>query len=624
MKKYALLALLLLAAGPTRAALPANILDHLSSPDLGKRYKADMALRALVSEAGRPGADAAQRAALEKDLLDLAADDRQPETTRIAALVQMPYFGTAAAVPVLAGLLEDSRPAIREYARRGLRNNPDPGASEPLRRALEKASDPTWELGLMQALRHRGDTDSVPLLTARLASSNDAVAGLAAEALGEFGPETSVSALADFAGSCAPRLRATAQSALIRAAQRAGDAATIAGLWPAAAGAGLSAEIFGTLLALGDAKAAAAILADVLQHPEAVGAVQIVYAAVLSARPALEAPVLADLPALPERARLAAHAALAARRETKNEADLLALAAALDGPLRETAVNLLGSCGTAKSLDFLAAEAQSKNPQLAAAAASSLGRLHIDGLDARLLEQAAGAPGDEQTKALQLLAVRNPAGTEKLLIELAGPASPPALRDAALAAMEKVGGLESCRALIRWVAETPAGGAAKPYQAACRRLSPRVNLSNTLWAETFAPAYDAATPDKRADLLVLVPGLAGMQSGRTPAQSLAAQALVEWIKTGHGDREALLGQLLAIRDFDVGPYLIEAAAVPELDPATRLKIFQAATRLLYPNVNAKPPQKARYAAQLLQAAPPGEIKTLVETSVKEAQIPRNR
>jgi HEAT repeat protein len=193
MKKYALLALLLLAAGPTRAALPANILDHLSSPDLGKRYKADMALRALVSEACRPGADAAQRAALEKDLLDLAADDRQPETTRIAALVQMPYFGTAAAVPVLAGLLEDSRPAIREYARRGLRNNPDPGASEPLRRALEKASDPTWELGLMQALRHRGDTDSVPLLTARLASSNDAVAGLAAEALGEFGPETSVS-----------------------------------------------------------------------------------------------------------------------------------------------------------------------------------------------------------------------------------------------------------------------------------------------------------------------------------------------------------------------------------------------------------------------------------------------
>jgi len=56
-----------------RAAVPVDVLTDLASPDLARRYSAQMSLRNLVFEAGKPGASAEGAAAMEKELLDLAA-----------------------------------------------------------------------------------------------------------------------------------------------------------------------------------------------------------------------------------------------------------------------------------------------------------------------------------------------------------------------------------------------------------------------------------------------------------------------------------------------------------------------------------------------------------------------
>lgn len=609
MKNFLLAFILFQAAA--FAALPPELTADLASPDLAKRFAADMELRRLVSAAGKPGADPAARAALEKELLALAADAKQPELVRLAALVQMPYFGTAAAVPVLAGLLGDPLPAIREQARCGLQNNPDPAANAPLRDALSKASDPVWELGVMQALVHRGDEASLPLLAERLDSKDPRIAALAAQGLGLFGDDGSLGQLIKAAGQADPGLKPAMQSAAIRCAARLKSpesARALLALWPDAANAAIRSDIFAALLARGDEAAAGEILAAVMAKPETPGAAAILHAAVISDRAPLSAAVVAALPKLPPRERLAVHSAFAGRGETRHEDDLLALAAELGGPERTTAVTYLASCGTEKSLPFLAKEAQ--GGPTAAAAALAVNRLKVEGLDQRLLDSAGKGSGEEQLEAIRLLALRNPAGTEATLLQLAEPASPQGPRDAAVAALQTVGGYDAALQLIRWVAEVPAA-AVKPYQGAFRRLAPRISAADALWKEGFAPAYMAAAPDKQTALLVLVPGI------YSPGTALA---IVEWIKAGRPDRGALIGQLLAWRNFDVSQALLQTAMLPDLDEATRTKLFQAATRLLYPNVNAKPPQKMQYAKDLLAAAPEGPIRTMVETSIEESKV----
>lgn len=609
MKNF-LIALILLPAAAF-ASLPPELTADLASPDLTKRFAADMELRRLVFAAGKNGADPAARAALEKELLALAADAKQPELVRLAALVQMPYFGTADAVPVLAALLGDPLPAIREQARCGLQNNPDPAANAPLRDALSKASDPVWELGLMQALVHRGDEASLPLLAERLDSKDPRIAALAAQGLGLFGDDGSLGQLIKAAGQADPRLKPARQSAAIRCAARLKSpesARALLALWPDAANAAIRSDIFAALLARGDEAAAGEILAAVMAKPETPGAAAILHAAVISDRAPLSAAVVAALPKLPPRERLAVHSAFAGRGETRHEDDLLALAAELGGPERTTAVTYLASCGTEKSLPFLAKEAQ--GGPTAAAAALAVNRLKVEGLDQRLLDSAGKGSGEEQLEAIRLLALRNPAGTEATLLQLAEPASPQGPRDAAVAALQTVGGYDAALQLIRWVAEVPAA-AVKPYQGAFRRLAPRISAADALWKEGFAPAYMAAAPDKQTALLVLVPGI------YSPGTALA---IVEWIKAGRPDRGALIGQLLAWRNFDVSQALLQTAMLPDLDEATRTKLFQAATRLLYPNVNAKPPQKMQYAKDLLAAAPEGPIRTMVETSIEESKV----
>jgi len=612
--KHLFTTLFLATALAAQAAIPADVLENLASSDLTKRFEAETKLRQLAYAAGKPGTDPATAAALEKDLLTLVSDTAAPEPSRLSALEQLPFLASASSVPGLGALLSDPTPLIREGARCALQNNPDPAASAPLLKALEKADQPAWTLGLMNSLATRADASAIPAFASRLTSPNPAIASLAAQSLGSLGGAKSLKALNSFLPKCPPAILPAAQGALVRCATKQADGdKVISALWPKAVNASIRCEIFNALASLGDGSQAAPLVTELLAKQDTPGTTEILHLAVLSGNAKLKDPVLAALPTLNEDARLAVHAALAQKSDTSREDDLLALAAALDGNKKTIAIELLGSCGTEKSVDFLVAEAMKKSAQTLPSTSLAINRLKVSGLDQRNLEQAVAPTGPVAAQAMMLLSFRNPEGTENVLLKLAAPDAPTDSKASALSALETVGGFESGTRLIQWIAMTPAGKDPKPYIAVFRRIAPRLNAPSALWKSAFLPAFESAPVENRNALLLTIPGLRCPESGAT---------LVEWIRSDSAMRQDAIDQLLGWSSFDAGNTLLDAAVLPNLNAAEREEFFQAATKLFSPNFNAPPYLKTAFAKRVLAAAPEGPIRDSIAQSMTDANIPK--
>jgi len=622
--------LLLATALAAHAAIPADVLENLASPDLTKRFEAQTKLRKLAFEAGNPKTDQATATALENDLLALASNTSAPEASRLSALEQLPFLASASSVPGLAALLSDPTPIIREGARSALQNNPAPAASTPLLEALEKSDQTAWTLGLMDSLATRADAAAIPAFAARLTSPTPAIASLAAESLGSLGGKESLKALNNFLPTCPPALLPVAQSALVRCAlpltkEPAGlwgrlVAATekflgtptasesIAALWPKASNAAIRCEIFNALASLGDGSLAVPLVAELLAKQDTPGASEILRLAVLSGNTQLKVPVLAALPTLHEDARLAVHAALAESSDTTHEENLLALAAALDGNKKATAILLLGYCGTENSLDFLVAEAGKKSPVTLPSAATALNRLKVPGLDQRLLEQVKTNPSPE---SISLLAYRNPEGTEALLIKLAAPDATADLRAKSLSVLETMGAFDSAAQLLAWIGAAPQGADPKPYIAAFRRIAPRLSAEAALWESAFLPAFSAASPENRNALLNTIPALRCQKTGAT---------LVEWIRTDANLRPIAVDELSSWSNFAAGDSILAAASSPDLDEPSREKLYKAAIKLFTPRDFTPKPLVKDYAKKVLAAAPEGPIREAVQQAITTANL----
>jgi hypothetical protein len=442
-----------------------------------------------------------------------------------------------------------------------------------------------------------------------LTSPEKAIASLAAKSLGSLGGKEALVALNKFLPNCPPAILPVAQSALVRCASKEADGdKALSALWPKAVNDSIRCEIFNALATAGDGSQAAPLVTEVIAKQDTPATNEILHLAVLSGNAKLKDPVLAALPTLNEDARLAVHAALAQKSDTSREDDLLALAAALDGNKKTIAIELLGPCGTEKSVDFLVAEAMKKSPQTLPAASLAINRLKIPELEKRIFEQSKGAPSP---KDITLLAFRNPDGTEALLLKLASPKSGAEQRQAALSPLENIGQFETASQLLRWIGETPKGSDPKPYIAAFRKIAPRLSAEAALWKSGFLPAFQAASPENREMLIYTIPALRCRES---------AETLVEWIRSDPKLRSSAIDQFSSWSDFSVGDSILAAALVPDLDEPSREKLFKAATRLLFPTVKAKSKDKKVFANKVLAAAPEGPIRDAVQKAITEANI----
>jgi hypothetical protein len=95
---------------------------------------------------------------------------------------------------------------------------------------------------------------------------------------------------------------------------------------------------------------------------------------------------------------------------------------------------------------------------------------------------------------------------------------------------------------------------------------------------------------------------------------------VEWIRNDPKLRSSAIDEFASWSDFSVGNSILIAASVPDLDDPSREKLFKAATRLLFPTVKAKSPEKKAFAKKVLAAAPEGPIRDAVQKAIAEANI----
>jgi hypothetical protein len=118
--------------------------------------------------------------------------------------------------------------------------------------------------------------------------------------------------------------------------------------------------------------------------------------------------------------------------------------------------------------------------------------------------------------------------------------------------------------------------------------------------------------ENRNALLYTIPALRCPQSGAT---------LVEWVRSGTDLRSIAVDQLVSWSGFAAGDSLLAAAQISDLDDPSREKLFKAAAKLLYPNIQASARDKKEYTAKVLAAAPEGPIRESVQQAITAANLP---
>ncbi|HPU07772.1 MAG TPA: HEAT repeat domain-containing protein [Thermogutta sp.] len=157
--------------------------------------------------------DAAGRRELENKLLELLKSDVS-RAAKDFICRKLRVIGTAASVPVLAGMLTD--PENAHMARYALERMECPEAAQALRDALPKVNG-ALKIGVIGSLGARQDAASVPALAALMTDSNPGVARAAVLALGNI--RTAEAAQALTAASVAPEVRPAVADAMLACAE---------------------------------------------------------------------------------------------------------------------------------------------------------------------------------------------------------------------------------------------------------------------------------------------------------------------------------------------------------------------------------------------------------------------
>lgn len=147
------------------------------------------------------------------------------------ACQQLGEIGTAEAVPVLAGLLND--PKLSAFARSGLEGIPDPSAAAALREAAGKIQGPLLA-GVINSLGTLRDPKAVEVLAKLASSPASGVVGEALLALGNISTRESTQVLREALATAPEATRGEAAAACLLAADRqrsAGDLSQAATLY---------------------------------------------------------------------------------------------------------------------------------------------------------------------------------------------------------------------------------------------------------------------------------------------------------------------------------------------------------------------------------------------------------
>ena len=365
----------------------------------------------------------ASREVLSQGLARVAADPQATADGRALACRKLSLAGTDNAVPALAKLIDD--PAQGNWARYALARLPGKAADEALVEALKRTRGADrLAVAALTGARHL--PAALPAL-AELASSGEAAAVVAAEAMGSIGGKEAAHALSALQGGIKGPTRAAVDRALLACADRARTEGSVKAAQEIYARL-LSAEtaehvraaaFYGINLSAGakgvDAAVAALKGTDVERARAGARLVRdLPDKAVVTA--AAEA-----LPAMPEQNRIIAIGALAGRGDRAAQEGVLAVLSGSGVEVSLAALQALETLGDGRAVKAVMAVAASDGAdrELRKAAGITLGAMNGPGVDKELVGQMRAADVKAQAATIKVLGARQARGALKELLAAA-------------------------------------------------------------------------------------------------------------------------------------------------------------------------------------------------------------
>jgi HEAT repeat protein len=511
---------------------------------------------------------------------------------------QLSLMGSEASVPVLSGMLADSKTA--DMGRYALERIPGPGVDRALREALAKSTGKT-RIGIINTLGQRGDAASVAALRAPALGSQPAEAAAALFALAKIADPAAIEVLAAAQGKTG-EVRASAAEAYLQAANRLAEHGSAAAALPiyrklyAAGEQGtVRAAALRGLAAAGGAQAVP-VLMEALRGDDA--GLQAVAIGALAQSAASQ--LMAEIPRLNEAGQVRALGVLAERGDSSALPSFTAGLKSTSKAVRIAALDGIGRMGDASAVPAVAGLAASGDGFEQTAARASLVRIHGKDADRAVSDTILTAETKVKLELIRAAGERGTATAAPALLKMARDADDE-VRRASLRALRDTGSANEISGLVELVAKPVQPGdrtdTVRSLAAVLRRSDPS-RISDVLAA--FAVARDMET---RTSLMQVMG-----QSGNAKVLPI--------LRTGLQDQDAELKRaaILALTDWPDGvpiPDLIKTARTAS-NPAHQVLALRGALRLVgLPGTRGTPGENVQVLAEAMSLAKQVEEKRAV-------------
>ena len=521
---------------------------------------------------------------------------------------QLSLMGSEASVPVLSGMLLDSKTA--DMGRYALERIPGPAVDRALREALGKTTGKT-RIGIINTLGQRGDAASVAALRplamgAPALGSQQEESAAALFALAKIADPAAIDVLAEAQGKTTGPLRASAAEAWLQAANRLTEHGSAAAALPIYRKL-YAADDQGTVraaalrgLATAGGGQSVPVLMDALRGNDA--RLQAVAVAALARGSASQ--LMAEIPRLNEAGQVRVLGVLAERGDASALPAFTAGLKSTSKAVRIAALDGIGRVGDASEVPAVAGLAASGDAVEQAAARASLARIHGKDADRAVSDAILSASPSAETKVkLELIRAAGERGTAAAapaLLKMSRDANDE-VRRASLRALRDAGTANEISGLV--------GLMANPVQAGdrtetVRSLAAVLRRSDPSRIKDVVSAYTAARDMETRASLMQVMG----QSGNAAALPILRAGLQDQ------DAEVKRAAILALTDWpDVAPIpdLINTARTAS-NPAHQVLALRGALRLVgLPGTHGTPGENVQVLAEAMSLARQAEEKRAV-------------
>lgn len=434
--------------------LEERLLDDLFKLAAVYTYGADpAALEAIADRVISSHASPAQRAELEKRLIELIGTNATPDAIQFACK-QLYLIATEASIPALTTLLSNENTV--DAARYVLERMPSATAGDVLRQAFS-VSTGVARSGLVNSLGERREPESVPLLAPLIRDPDPVVADAAAQALGKIGGADATKALLTALNTSDEDRYPQLLSAVLVAAETGiehGDHDTARSVYENVLRGGNPrlARVAGLRgIAALDGTQSVPLLIEAFNEPNP----DMRTAAALAIRELTDESavqsLIAQLSGLPPASQQLLIEAFADRGEQAAMGAVLSSVQSPDAQVVLSAVKALAAIGDASAVPVLAAVAANTEGDLQQAARRSLARLRGDDVDRALIAGLSDAAAGVRAELVRALGERRTEEALPVLLNAAAD-SDENVRTQAFASLARLAGPEQLQPLVGLVA----------------------------------------------------------------------------------------------------------------------------------------------------------------------------